>query len=470
MRERDIDVLAIQESHIKENAREVRKRYTWFFGGAPVKSLHDRYSTGVGLIVKNGMVNNIREVRPVNDRLMTMTIMQTVPLNIINGYAPHAERPDEEKDMFYESLAGEVERLRGKGVLVILGDFNARVQRSVGEEEECIGPFTFDRENTRLEQMGEEATDNRQRLLALCGEHDLMVANTWFQKPDRRLVTFRAPGVENREPRTRARGFETLDYILVQRRWRNAVLNVESDVEANVMTDHYPVISRIRVKLKKMNKTKRGVERFEMCNEEERKKANEAFCNEAGEKLTYDQLQGRVWDKARQEMPKVTMRGKNDTLTSMTARMIAERADMIRAGAGEEAIWDQTKAIRKNRKKEKKDYVRSTVSKQLDVRDRWLGIRRMRMEYTSTPYALKGEDGEYVPLDKKAETAANYLEAKHWGEIRDEEDFGQGARMVGPGVEYDTGRVTHKELREVIRKFKRRKAPGPDEVPMEMFK
>ena len=35
---------------------------------------------------------------------------------------------------------------------------------------------------------------------------------------------------------------------------------------------------------------------------------------------------------------------------------------------------------------------------------------------------------------------------------------------------YEVGRITYDELKVVIKKLKRHKTPGPDEVPIEVFK
>ena len=37
-------------------------------------------------------------------------------------------------------------------------------------------------------------------------------------------------------------------------------------------------------------------------------------------------------------------------------------------------------------------------------------------------------------------------------------------------VSYNVGDITLSELKKVVKKFKRRKSSGPDEVPMEIFK
>ena len=51
-------------------------------------------------------------------------------------------------------------------------------------------------------------------------------------------------------PWTRNNGYETLDFILVPERWKNSVLDAESDTTGFLPSDHYPVIAKIRINLK----------------------------------------------------------------------------------------------------------------------------------------------------------------------------------------------------------------------------
>ena len=45
-----------------------------------------------------------------------------------------------------------------------------------------------------------------------------------------------------------------IDYILVEERWRNIIINAETHTTANIHSDHYPVAFRTRIKLKSIKK------------------------------------------------------------------------------------------------------------------------------------------------------------------------------------------------------------------------
>ena len=135
-----------------------------------------------------------------------------------------------------------------KGVVYIMGDFNARIQGKQDETETPIGPHTFDNLSIRLERQSDGAVDNRSRFLAYCANHDLKMMNTFFDKPDCKLLTYEEPGTKG-PPYNRYR-YETLDYILTSNRWKNIVTDCEADIDADVDTRHKPVWATIRIKFK----------------------------------------------------------------------------------------------------------------------------------------------------------------------------------------------------------------------------
>ena len=46
----------------------------------------------------------------------------------------------------------------------------------------------------------------------------------------------------------------------------------------------------------------------------------------------------------------------------------------------------------------------------------------------------------------------------------------KGEKILKQKLNYNTGIITREELDEILKKFKRRRSAGPDEVPMEVYK
>ena len=87
-----------------------------------------------------------------------------------------------------------------------------------------------------------------ERLLQFCQEHKLIIANTWFQQPVRKLYKWKSPGDISRNQ---------IDYIMFNERFRNCIKQAKTYPGADMNSDHNPVVVKINMKLKRTNATKR---------------------------------------------------------------------------------------------------------------------------------------------------------------------------------------------------------------------
>eukprot|EP00975_Prorocentrum_lima_P041718 8766089-Prorocentrum_lima.AAC.1 len=76
----------------------------------------------------------------------------------------------------------------------------------------------------------------------------MILANTWFRKPQSKLITFHEPGRDDSSQLIRG-NFEVLDYMLIHHRWKNCLLDIEADHNHPINTDHYPLRFRLRLQL-----------------------------------------------------------------------------------------------------------------------------------------------------------------------------------------------------------------------------
>ena len=86
------------------------------------------------------------------------------------------------KEKAYENLDKLINNHKKSGPVIVTGDFNARIQRKIAENETCIGNHTLDRENTNIESLKPEIIENRNLLVKLCQEQDFKIINTFFPK------------------------------------------------------------------------------------------------------------------------------------------------------------------------------------------------------------------------------------------------------------------------------------------------
>ena len=80
-----------------------------------------------------------------------------------------------------------------------------------------------------------------------------------------------------------------MDYVTINRRWRNAARNAARNVHANVDTDHYPLIIDLQVRLKAREERNRvNRKKYMKCSEEQRETFYGRLGEMRGENGSYD--------------------------------------------------------------------------------------------------------------------------------------------------------------------------------------
>ena len=115
---------------------------------------------------------------------------------------------------------------------------NSRPCSKVGSQETpgVTGKFSLGMQN-----------EAGQRLIEFCQENALVIANTFFQQHKRRLYTWTSPDGQLRNQ---------IDYIHCSQRW-SSIQSAKIRPGADCGSDHEPLITKFRLKLKKVGKTTR---------------------------------------------------------------------------------------------------------------------------------------------------------------------------------------------------------------------
>ena len=100
-----------------------------FFGGK-----EDKHKHGVGFLVHKDIVNTVMRCHPVSSRLNSIRL-KAVPCNItrVQAYASMSDFDDNETEKFYDQL-------QKKEILVVQGDWNAKVGKDAYENWHGIDP------------------------------------------------------------------------------------------------------------------------------------------------------------------------------------------------------------------------------------------------------------------------------------------------------------------------------------------
>ena len=166
-----------------------------------------------------------------------LKILQAKSFNktVIKVYAPTSNTEEAEFERLYEDLQDLLELTPKKDVLFIIGDWNEKVGSQ--ETPGVTGKFGLGMQN-----------EAGQRLIEFCQESALVIANTLFQQHKRRLYTWTSPDGQHRSQ---------TDYILCSQRWRSSIQSTKTRPGADCGSDHELLITKFRLKLKKVGKTAR---------------------------------------------------------------------------------------------------------------------------------------------------------------------------------------------------------------------
>ena len=171
-----------------------------------------------------------------NDRMISVCFQgKSVSIMVIQAYAPTSNTEEAEVERFYEDLQDLLELTLKKDVFFIIGDWNAKVG-----SQETPGV-------TRKFGLGVQ-NEAGQRLIEFSQEKALVIADTLFQQNKRRLYTRTSPGGQHRNQ---------IDYILCSQRWRSSIQSANTRKGADCGSEHELLISKFRLKLKKVGKTTR---------------------------------------------------------------------------------------------------------------------------------------------------------------------------------------------------------------------
>ena len=102
-------------------------RHKVYFSGE-----EDRHKYGVGFLVHKDVVDAVLGCRPVSSRLISIRVRAApFSITIIQDYAPTSGHDDSEVDHFYQQLQETIDHARKKDILVVHGDWNAKVGQDV---------------------------------------------------------------------------------------------------------------------------------------------------------------------------------------------------------------------------------------------------------------------------------------------------------------------------------------------------
>jgi len=184
---------------------------------------------GVGIMLTKESRASLIDWKPISNRLMTARFRSGVRnITIINCYAPHEEKDENEKTHFYQQLNHVYDSSPRADIKIVIGDFNAKIGSDNAGVEKVMGRHGLGDRN-----------ENGEMLVDFCVSHRLTIGGSLFPHKTCNKITWVSPD---------GRTENQIDHCMIQQKWRKCLRDVRSRRGADVGSDHHLVIAEFQLK------------------------------------------------------------------------------------------------------------------------------------------------------------------------------------------------------------------------------
>lgn len=427
------------------------------------------HTRGVGLLLGPKAKKALIGYNPVSSRIITARF-DAVPwkMTVIHVYAPTSASSEEDIEAFYSDIERVLSKIDKKDVIIMTGDWNAKIGKDNDGWQEVMGRYGYGDRNERGE-----------RLLEFATAHDFYICNTRFEQKSNRKWTWASPdGIHK----------NMIDLILIQRRWKTSVINCRSFQSADISSDHSLVLCNIKLRLKKMNNIRpqnTKVDANQLRYEKTRQlyeatlaKNMQAIPSPCSLEEHSYKIANAIKNTAEATIPaKRTPR--KPWISEETLKLADEKRRLKQmknvSVQYAEAYKDFCRKVKKAARNDKEHWIQNQcedVEKGLNVgstRQAYRLIRVLQQKPKSRLNVLRSEEGTI--LQSKDEIKGRWTQ--YCSALYTDPGGGDEAMKeleeITPPINEDPPDILYAEVQAAINTLKRNKSPGPDGITAEML-
>ena len=228
---RRINIMCLQETKwVGSKAKDLENSgfKLWYSGT-------NRTRNGVGIIVDKTLTQDVVDVKRVGDRIMAIKIVIGQELiNVISAYAPQVGLDTSSKEKFWEDLGDLVQGIAQTEKLFIGGDLNGHVGRETGNYGGFHGGHGFGERN-----------EDGEAILDFAMAYDLFLANTFFKKREEHVITYKSGSSKTQ-----------IDFLLMRKGDRITCKDCKVIPGESVANQHRLLVMDVHIKrVRQKNKT-----------------------------------------------------------------------------------------------------------------------------------------------------------------------------------------------------------------------
>lgn len=472
----NLEILAITETKKKGRGIMTIGDYGVIYSGAEE---NQRAEAGVGCVVSPEYMGKLVDWQGINERIMKVKIqmIEKETIEIIIVYGPNENDRITEKEAFWKSLQEVCDEVRNP--LIIMGDLNARIGNNTEGTEGVMGRY------------GETAKNrNGSQLIDFCIQNGLIIQNSFFQHKDCHKYTREEPSRNEKS---------IIDYIITERTNRKIIRDVRVFRSAELGTDHYLVVAKVKcTNVRKLN-TKTG----SACKEKKAIKIHK--LQDAEVENRYIELVSMLVGRRRDEIKQANLEEKWRIFKMIINEAAVKSCGVaLTGGSRKRSSWwsDEIKEMIRDKKMAWKEYLRGKTREKYE---KYKETRKTVKTKVKEAKAKEWEDfGEKMENDSKSNQKLFYRVLKNMrskgktkviGNLKDREgriitdienilprwrEYFQemlgSAEINEDEVEIlnlnneQSEEITKEEIEQAVKRLKNGKAPGNDNIKAEMYK
>ncbi len=462
MVERRVKICCVQETKwTGGKARELGEGVKlWYAGGRSAKN-------GVGIAVEGEMREEVTGVIRQSDRLMGMKIgVGKERWFVVSCYAPQSGLSAEEKEKFYEDLSELCTQKEEEEVLVVCGDFNGHIGRDGGRWRGVHRGEGYGTRNEEGERLLDWATDN-----------SIVIANSTFKKRNSHKITYSSGGRNTQ-----------IDYIGVEKEKAGRVLDCKVIPNAAVASQHLLLVMDYRVKRSKERKTKETKEKVIKWWDMKKDRKSIDFAKEVSHVKIGDSAEN-TWEELKNGVRKAGIKVLGETRIG-GKRPIRDESywndeveEAVKKKKEARNVWwkeqtDEKLAAYREKKRNAKRIVAEAKAKTMNNLYEELGTKEgeKKIFKLAKMRNRRSKDVQAVKIVRDKEGKILYDEEKIKERWREHFEgmanihFGMNEPYDSDAIEGPMDQIHEDEVREAVKKSKKGKAMGPDEVPADALK
>ncbi len=445
------DIIGLAETRRRgENIEQLKNGSVLYTVGK-----ENRSDSGVGFLVNQQLANNVVEFKSTSDRvaMIVIKLSHRYMLKVIQVYAPTSAHDDDEIEDMYEEINHLMDYSKTHYTMVI-GDFNAKIGKQKDTEASVMGKYGTGIRNERGD-----------RLIEFARSRNLYIANGKFQRKEKNLWTWKSPDGATRNQ---------IDFIMTNQ--RDTIMNISVINRVNTGSDHRLLRSKVKFNTK-IERLKLASRSKPAINYDVLHTKSEAFQLELSNRFNALVIDSDNIDRYNQETIQIvrdaatTIAGckrrtnKHDKISDQTKAMLKKRREMkidLTKWSKIEYV-ELCKTIRKRMREEIRRYNVALVERALLENKGLKSSKQKIANGRKLMVAVKAENGSIITdRTKIAERCAEFYSKLY------------SSTMPRPDIPAtpndDIPEILYSEVEHAARYMKCNKAPGEDEIVIEIIK